>query len=360
VRWSRAVVACVATVTIAVLPNTAAAATPDQAGLMNAARQSLLDESAVLEGRTVTTLVPGVGEFGLARTAAERLAAAINRRDLNASYGLRFLSTDVALVFDRISWTGTTAMLRAHESTERHFVTNAHDPDPSRDVMKQWATHVFTFQSISGVWKLTYDAVEHAVYRSNPAEAVDSVGSHTTVRGGPRTAMRFGLASPLSGGTYNAAGAAFHAYQFAYSTDPNYRSWPSDDCTNFVSQALRAGDWQYRQDGSWDWFYSPTGQSQSWVNAYSLKQFLNFGGRASFLSYFEDLQAGDVLTADWGYNGPGVDHQMIVDARDGGYLSGIYVTYHSVNTYHRPLSDLLAANPTSSNTYWAWHITGIY
>ncbi len=133
--------------------------------------------------------------------------------------------------------------------------------------MKQWTTHAFTFQAVGGGWKLAFDAVEHPVHIADPTEAVDSVGAHTTVRGAPRAATHFGLASSLSGGTYNGAAAAFHAYQFAYSADPNYRNWlPNEDCSNFVSQALAAGGWQYRQNGYWDWFYYATGQSLSWIN----------------------------------------------------------------------------------------------
>lgn len=359
--WTRAL-AIIAVLTVIVLPNTAAAAAPNSAALLSLAKQSLINEYAAIEDRGTALLVPNTDEFGIARSAAERLSTANGRREFNASNGLRFISADVVLELLAVSANGATATLRARESTARYFITSAHEYDPGRDATKQWSVHTFTFNArTGGGWELAYDAVDHPVRIANPAEAVDSVGSHTVIRGGQRAAGHFGLASPSSGGFYNGAAAAYHAQQFAYSADPTYRNWlPNEDCSNFVSQALWSGGWNYRQDGAWDWFYYSSGQSLSWVNAYSLKQFLNFSGRASFLAYFEDLQVGDVLTADWGYNGPGVDHQMIVDARDGGYLSGIFVTYHSTNTYHRPLSDLLQVNPTSSNTYWAWHITGTY
>lgn len=357
---SRVVLSLVAAFMFTIIPGEAVGATTTSVGLLAIARQSLVDEYSVLEGRGEAALTATTDEFGAMRSAADRLGAARQRRVFDAANGLTFVAVDVQLETAALSTSPATATLWARESTTLHFVTGEHVYDPSVDLMKRWVAHVFTFEWGTGGWQLAYDAVQHPTYVADPAEAVDSVGSHTLSRG-PRAAARFGLAAPVSAGFYNASGAAFHAYQFAYSADPNYRNWlPNEDCSNFVSQALAAGGWQYRQDGAWDWFYAPAGQSLSWVNAYSLKQFLNFGGRASFLAYFEDLQVGDVLTADWGFNGPGVDHQMIVDARDGAFLSGIYVTYHSVNTYHRPLSDLLASWPTSSNTYWAWHITGTY
>ncbi len=94
---SRVVLASIVALTIAILPNTAAAAAPNRAALVSAARQSLLDEYAVLEGRGTPTLVPGTDEFGSVRSSAERLAAAVSRRDFNATYGLKFISADVAL-----------------------------------------------------------------------------------------------------------------------------------------------------------------------------------------------------------------------------------------------------------------------
>jgi hypothetical protein len=180
-------------------------------------------------------------------------------------------------------------------------------------------------------------------------------GAPTPTAGGPKP----GTPARLATGFYDRGAAGNYAFQNAYGHSPGYRNWHDNDCTNFASQALYAGGWQYRQDPFWDWFYVPSGgQSNSWVNAYVLKNFTANSGRASFVSYFENLFQGDIIFADWSYNGPGVDHSMIVDSAVCYCLSGIYVTYHDNDTQHRPLSDLLYFNPTPPNYYWAYTITG--
>ena len=82
--------------------------------------------------------------------------------------------------------------------------------------------------------------------------------------------------------SYNATTASNYAYQWALSKNSNYPdysqySYQGGDCTNFVSQALRTGGWQYtksRIDGDAATWYVAYNQStktfsnsQTWASA---------------------------------------------------------------------------------------------
>jgi hypothetical protein len=75
------------------------------------------------------------------------------------------------------------------------------------------------------------------------------------------------------------------ATKWAKSHNPNYRDWIKEekDCTNFVSQALRAGGW--RDDRGWyksssNWWYNFSNQTYTWTSAdywsrFALKRTIN-------------------------------------------------------------------------------------
>lgn len=357
----RVLLAIITVIVFGVNPSTAAAAVPDQAVLTAVARESLLSDYSLVMGRNASTLIPNVDEFGIVRNEEARRAQAVHQRDFNLQYGLEYTSVEVELIPASVKIVGARIELRAVEHTTMHYVNHTHDYVASRDLTRLRLGHNFEFEAGSGAWTLVRDIADHP---DIPIGVVGSQSEHgTQIRGTPSSGHGRGLtaplAAPLAAGYYDWQAAARYADQWAESRNPSYRDFAPEDCTNFVSQALYAGGWQYRQDGYYDWFYYTTGQSLSWINAYSMKQFLNFAGRATFLSYFEDLLIGDVLTADW-YSDGSVNHQIIVDDRLGGYLSGIYLDYHNTDRYHYPLSTLLGAWPTSWNTYWAWRITGTY
>jgi hypothetical protein len=141
---------------------------------------------------------------------------------------------------------------------------------------------------------------------------------------------------------------AIVAYAYAWTTkkkpyNPAYRRF-TNDCTNFVSQALRAGGWRdvgpsigslivgfpHRSYPN-DWWYlkhTPDdrwGQSLTWNNANSFFVFINASGRADLTLKLKNLEPGDVLLADWTFDFD-VDHAMIVTRKD---QKDIYLTYHS-------------------------------
>lgn len=127
------------------------------------------------------------------------------------------------------------------------------------------------------------------------------------------------------------------------------------DCTNFVSQIMRAGGWQdvpgyYSTDSAW-WYQSLGIQSYPWIN---VSYFYTFAAvrsqRTRILAGPSSMLPGDVLQADFDNNG-GKDHTMIVSYHSG---TQPYLTYHSVDTYRRSLSSLLTAYP---HARWIPHRT---
>lgn len=130
--------------------------------------------------------------------------------------------------------------------------------------------------------------------------------------------------------------------------NPAFRSFPND-CTNFVSQALRAGGWRdagpsipYYPRLKYEWWYvsvtpwNNLGQSWSWTEADSLFQFLNVSARADFTTNLSKLEPGDVVQADWTFDFH-VDHTMIVTKKD---RNDIYLTYHSGPDQGKPERDM--------------------
>jgi hypothetical protein len=122
----------------------------------------------------------------------------------------------------------------------------------------------------------------------------------------------------------------------------SYRSF-SNDCTNFVSQAVRAGGWPqisgwYRSTNYW--WYNSLNQTWTWVNAHYWALFTYYRPRANMARYISDMRVGDILEADWNADGD-IDHAMVVTGKTS---SDIYLTYHSNNTKNKPFRELLAGN----------------
>lgn len=151
---------------------------------------------------------------------------------------------------------------------------------------------------------------------------------------------------------------AMAAYTEKYWKDynPAYRKFndAGGDCTNFVSQALKAGGWKH-QPGSYDdyrnWWYDSSYQSLSWVGVNEWSWFTLHHKRATNLSNVYHMGVGDVMQMDFDRDGS-KDHSMMVTYRSA---SGVpYLTYHSVNTYRKSVASIIASYPNS--LYYAYRI----
>ncbi|WP_240508967.1 amidase domain-containing protein [Streptomyces agglomeratus] len=125
------------------------------------------------------------------------------------------------------------------------------------------------------------------------------------------------------------------------------------DCTNFVSQALKAGGWKHAP-GSWDdyrkWWSDPKlGNTLSWVGVNEWSWFSLSNRRTTNLSNVWEMGVGDVLQVDFNRDGS-KDHTMMVSYRDRWGTP--YLTYHSNNTYRKSVASIVASYPNAN--YYAY------
>ena len=175
----------------------------------------------------------------------------------------------------------------------------------------------------------------------------------------------------------NRAAIAAYAHQWTHDdrqypnntyTNPSYPyiviSGQREDCTNFTSQALRAGGWpevNVLNNGNDDhqWFHSGFfgKPSHTWANAQDFSIFIP--SRATQVGSVDQLQLGDIMQLDQNGNGQW-DHSVIVTRKD---RTGIYFTYHSTNTvdisYQALQARVRSANPGKRSQYRFWHLKDV-
>ncbi|OIJ68162.1 hypothetical protein WN71_010125 [Streptomyces mangrovisoli] len=157
-----------------------------------------------------------------------------------------------------------------------------------------------------------------------------------------------------SGYDYNAMVAYAAKYWNNYNPDyPDYSGEANGgDCTDFVSQVLKAGGWKHVPGYTNDfhkWFGTADIQSDSFVGVNEFSWFALSSGRVTSLANVYQADVGDVIQIDFNKDGS-KDHSMIVTSRSS---SGVpYVTYHSTNTYNRSLASIIASYPNAA--YYAY------
>lgn len=138
---------------------------------------------------------------------------------------------------------------------------------------------------------------------------------------------------------------ANYAIKWAKSYNPAYRKY-SNDCTNFVSQALYAGGWKeiqgyYKSDAKW--FGNGVMTSWTWSGAENFYRFArNESKRASRLASVYSLVPGDVLQ----YKAQGaknMTHTMVTTKKINGVP---YLSYHTNNTLNKPFTQMKTLNVT--------------
>lgn len=129
---------------------------------------------------------------------------------------------------------------------------------------------------------------------------------------------------------------------------PNFNGHAAGgDCTNFVSQSLKAGGWKHVPGYVYDytrWFGNAEIQSDSFVGVNEWSWFAQNSKRTTSLAYVYQMDVGDVLQMDFEKDGS-KDHTMIVTYRSAQGVP--YLTYHSANTYRRSLASIIASEPNS-------------
>ncbi|MEU6216427.1 amidase domain-containing protein [Streptomyces sp. NPDC047022] len=269
-------------------------------------------------------------------------------------------TTDVRLDATRV--TGRTAKADVTETTTLTY-KKVKGTEPKTTGFQ--AHHELTFTADrSGNWQLTriqdtddgYLAVNQVAKPAvaKPATAVDA---------GPPEATRSSTSWPAAskpknfsatGYNYKAMAAYAAKYWNHYNTAyPNYNGeGAGGDCTNFVSQSLKAGGWKHVPGSTSDfhkWFGTADIQSDSFVGVNEFSWFALSSKRVTSLANVYQLDVGDVLQMDFNKDGS-KDHSMIVTYRSPAGVP--YVTYHSTNTYNRSVASIVASYPNAA--YYAY------
>ncbi|UOQ43626.1 amidase domain-containing protein [Halobacillus salinarum] len=158
---------------------------------------------------------------------------------------------------------------------------------------------------------------------------------------------------------YNRREAVRYAERWWDSYNPSYHHFEVD-CTNYISQCLRAGGapmWGM-SNRSKGWWYSGSSWSYSWAVANALRWYLS-GSRqgltATEVSSPEQLSLGDVICYDFQGNGR-FDHNTIVVHKDTQGMP--LVNAHTTNSRHRYWSYLDSTAYTPDIQYKFFHIDG--
>lgn len=158
--------------------------------------------------------------------------------------------------------------------------------------------------------------------------------------------------STQSGGyNYSAMASYLEKYWSNYNTAYRDFSGKGGDCTNFVSQALRAGGWEDKTGwykNSNYWWYNSANQTYSWINVDYLGSFARSSGRCSMLDNVWKLRVGDFLQVK-AANSTSKTHSMMVSYFSNGTP---YFTYHTSNRYRRSMNQVL--EDWSGGTYYAY------
>lgn len=362
-RLGLTVVFFIATLSILPAGSASGATASSLDALVLAATDSLREDYALLvTGAPGRQLAPRVDEFGTVQDNLTRAAGTVARRASNARAGLTFSGADVALNDVSLVVNGGELDLLATERVVLSFRSVNYAHDPGRDQMIQNVHHTFVFALSHGAWILVRDEVAPFPlnHGSDPIPAPDKTAA--PVRSGARESTGPRQASPLRAGYYDWSAAQNYIRTYVYSYNPAYRTFADvgGDCTNFASQVMRAGGWVDRPGWYLDWnnwWYNDLNQTRSWTYTHAFQQFFNTSGRGQFLSYLVDLWIGDAMQIDFGANGT-IDHTMLVDDKISSTTDGVFFSYHTTDTYHRPLSDILASYPIPGNNYWAMHVIG--
>lgn len=138
--------------------------------------------------------------------------------------------------------------------------------------------------------------------------------------------------------SYNRDEAKRYAIKYAKQYNSKYRRF-DNDCTNFVSQCLKAGGWEH--EGGWyrdttSWYYYFYNQTWTWVNAHYLYWFLQYSNRSEPGNGTMSLSVGDLVFADWNFDGH-IDHTMIVTYKS---RSDIFLSYHTTDRRNYPFKKI--------------------
>lgn len=303
--------------------------------------------------------------------ASEYFAVNDSRRLALAAHGLRYTIADTAFSNGSVDVDGMTARVNLTENTTLALAYTNGDTALLPDYRYE-RTHELEFHYDRGTWTLTTQAPLEDFPLAASSDGPVDVAAFNIQADDERMESEFSprLEALATGTTtLNRSGIVGYAYAFVGTYqhtsrtegyNSQYRIFTQNDCTNFVSQALRYAGWTevtgfYQSDGAWWYNYYLPIQTYSWGGAQNWSNFVSRSGRGYLTDSVRNLQRGDILQADWNNDGI-ADHTMIVTKRDA--QGNIFLTYHSVNEQDRSFWDIDAQQKKAHPqlTYRRWRL----
>ncbi|MEV4503883.1 amidase domain-containing protein [Streptomyces klenkii] len=365
-RSAAGTVACLA-VSAALVPASPAGAADRPGGADRATAESfgriagvvLTDRTAAIVDGTVEghAAQPSTKKVNLSSTMASSeksvATALLERKKKLRALGEAYSAGDTRVAVDRTGVDGKKATVRVTETTQLTYKKIRGD-EPGTTGFQ--AHHELSFAAgKGGAWELTgIKALDEMPQINAPAPTAPKVKAAAAGAGDMPNAPEastwlFPKRLPKDRSTgldYKAM--ADYAEKYWKNYNPAYRSHPlgtGGDCTNFVSQALKAGGWKHAPGKAGDytkWWYGSDTESDSWTGVNEWSWFAQNSKRVTPLKYAYQMEVGDVLQADFDRDGS-KDHTMLVTYRDA--LGTPYLTYHSFDTYRRSLLSLQVMLP---------------
>ncbi|MFF7314724.1 amidase domain-containing protein [Streptomyces sp. NPDC008137] len=290
---------------------------------------------------------------GAARTEDATLSALKQRKERLARAGETYREAGTTVTLDATRVTGRTAKAAVTETTTLTYAGARGDAPRTTGFQSR---HELTFKADRrGDWRLTgirdTDQGALAVNTLSKPAPVKATAAEDTMPNAPRAATtRNPAAAPKTGTTYDYKAMAAYAEKHwnVYNKDyPDFSGrGAGGDCTNFVSQSLKAGGWKHAPGYVYDytkWFGNAEIQSHSFVGVNEWSWFAQNSKRTKPLANVYQLEVGDVLQMDFDRDGS-KDHTMIVTSKSRGVP---YLTYHSTNTLRRSVASLVASDPNA-------------
>ncbi|MGW7101888.1 amidase domain-containing protein [Streptomyces sp. NPDC054838] len=287
------------------------------------------------------------------------IASLRSRKTRLAELGEAYTGADTRVAVDRATVTGGKATVQVTEQTTLTYKKLRGDEPATTDFRTRYELTLTSKRG--GAWELTSIKSQEngPVAVNEPVAAAANVvkdDGNQYPDGTPASTKYPAPAKPKAktGGAYDYAAMAKYAEKYWSNYNPAYRKFTGagGDCTNFISQALKAGGWKAVPGSSSDyrnWWYDGARQSDSFVGANEWAWFTLSNQRAANLANVYQADVGDIVQVDFNKDGS-KDHSMMVTYRSSAGMP--YLTYHSTNTYRKSLASIIASYPNA--VYFAY------
>ncbi|NMP22128.1 amidase domain-containing protein [Sulfobacillus harzensis] len=197
--------------------------------------------------------------------------------------GLAFTAVSVSLRTPHITFSGP-GRVRVFAVVSERYQYRYHD-SRALDGFGLGIRHDYLLEESQGRWRIVGDDFTDPLDQNtrvsgtaNPeSQLVPSPGAVPSLPLAPGAAKAVAYADRYCGAAPGCQNQGFY--------NPAYNNFNGDggDCTNFVSQALRAGG--FRETSEWNYDRSRAEGSRAWTNARGLFDFLEGSGRATILAH---------------------------------------------------------------------------